>query len=267
MYCVYPIIFGKWRGRSALKIVDDLEVLANKYDVKVIWFEDQAFSMDIYRAGAICDEIVLRGLKVSWACETRADKLNKELLGKMKRAGCSRIQLGIETGDTTLFRQFGKSACKIETVKKSVKEIKDNGILVETNFIVGLPGENWQTVRNTAGFIDDFQPDILSVSLATPYPGTKLYEIAESNGWITTKDWNNYGLSKPILNMPTFTSQDMEKARDYLVSHASFKRQWGQTKNDLRSGRIDKVVRDAALNLPKIPQFTRKLLKRKFRSQ
>ncbi len=266
MYCVYPVVFGKWRGRSPKKIVDDVEVLVKDYGVKIVWFEDQAFSMDVNRATAICDEIIKRRLEVSWACETRADKLPVELLKKMKTAGCTRIQLGIETGDPELFKKLGKSACQMETVTKNIRAIQEEGILVETNFIVGLPGESWETVKNTAAFINRFRPDVFSVSLATPYPGTKLYEMAEANGWIVTRDWNKYGLSKPVLSMPTFTSQDMERAREYLVSEASVKRQWNQMTNDLRHGRLGKVARDIVSNVPQIPRQIYRLSKGKLKS-
>ena len=263
MYCVYPVVFGKWRGRSPTKMVDDVEVLVKNYSVKVIWFEDQAFSMDVNRAAVICDEIIKRHLDVYWACETRADKLPAELLRKMKKAGCSRIQLGIETGDPSLFKKLGKSGCNLETVTKSIKAIQNEGIILETNFIVGLPGESWETVKGTAAFIDKFKPDVFSVSLATPYPGTELYDLAERNNWIVTKDWNKYGLSKPVLNMPTFTAQDMEKAREYLVSEASFKRQWNQMANDIRHGKLGKVTKDVFANISQVPKQVYRLAKRK----
>ncbi|MCW4010394.1 MAG: radical SAM protein [Candidatus Bathyarchaeota archaeon] len=266
IYCVYPVVFGKWRGRSPTKIVDDVEGLVKKYGVEVVWFEDQAFSMDTNRALSICNQIIQRGVRVSWACETRADKLSVELLKKMKKAGCTRIQLGIETGDPELFQKLGKSACNMETVTKNIKAIQNEGILVETNFIVGLPGETWDTVRNTAAFIDRVKPDVFSVSLATPYPGTQLYELAERNGWIVTRDWNQYGLSKPVLNMPTFTSGDMEKAREYLVSEASFKRQWSQMTSDLQQGHLGKVAKDFISNAPQIPRYIHNRLKGKLKA-
>ncbi len=266
MYCVYPIVFGKWRGRTPEKMVDDVETLVKNYGVKVVWFEDQAFSFEVKRAMMICDEITKRGLKLNWACETRADKLSVELLKKMKRAGCTRIQLGIETGDPGLFMKLGKAGCTLETVVDNIKAIQKEGILVDTNFIVGLPGESWETVKNTASFIDRFSPDILSVSIATPYPGTQLHELAEKNKWIVTKDWNKFGLSKPIISMPTFTAQDMEKAREYLLNKSSFKRQWKLMSNDLRHGRLGKVAKDVFWNLPQVPKRLYALAKGKMKS-
>ena len=250
MYCVYPKIFGKWRGRSPEKIVDDVETLVNRYNVKSIWFEDQTFSFDVNRAIKICDELIRRNINVAWACETRADKIPVMLLKKMKKSGCTRVQLGVETGDPVLFSKLGKSGCTLKEISENIMAIKREGMIVEANFIVGLPGESWESIRNTANFINKFSPDIFSVSLATPYPGTKLYEIAEKNKWIITKDWKKYGLSKPVMSLPTFSANDMEKAREYLLNSTSLKRQWKLVSNDLKKGRFGKVIREAVVNAP-----------------
>lgn len=266
MYCVYPIIFGPWRGRSPEKMVNEVETLVNNYGIKVIWFEDQVFSMSIKRAITICDEIIKRGLTLQWACETRASKLSNALLKKMKKAGCSRIQIGIETGDPELFKKIGKAGCDLKTAEQNIRAAQKEGILVEANFIVGLPGESWQTVKNTATFIDRLVPDVFSVSIATPYPGTPLYQMAEQNNWILTRDWNKYGLSSAVMSMPTFTNQDMEKAQEYLVSEASFKRQWKIMINDLQHVRLGKIANDVLLNLPEMPKQVYRWAKGKSRS-
>jgi radical SAM superfamily enzyme YgiQ (UPF0313 family) len=250
MYCVYPKIFGKWRGRSPEKIVDDVETLVNRYNVKSIWFEDQTFIFDVDRSIKICDELIRINLNFALACETRADKIPVMLLKKMKKSGCTRVQLGVETGDPVLFSKLGKSGCTLEEISENIMAIKREGMIVEANFIVGLPGESWESIRNTANFINKFSPDIFSVSLATPYPETKLYEIAEKNKWIITKDWKKYGLSKPVMSLPTFSANDMEKAREYLLNSTSLKRQWKLVSNDLKKGRFGKVIREAVVNAP-----------------
>lgn len=129
IYCPYPIGFGQpWRAMSAGKTVDEIEHLAKNYNVKGIWFRDQTFSMDIKRSMAICDEILDRGLEIRWVCETRADKLPSDLLKKMRRAGCTWVFIGVETGDPHLLRTIGKPGYTIEKIEQAFRMARQEGI-------------------------------------------------------------------------------------------------------------------------------------------
>lgn len=107
-YCPYPITFGRWRGRSPEKVVDEMSVLAEKYGIRIFWFHDQVFAMVPKRVEQLCNEIRSRGLEVNWTCETHVRTLTHNLVKKMKEAGCTRVQVGIETGDPQLLARIGK---------------------------------------------------------------------------------------------------------------------------------------------------------------
>lgn len=216
LYCPYPVIFGPWRAMSPKRIVSEMEFLVKKYGVKTFWFHDQVFTMIPKRVRTICDEIINRKLDVTWACETHIKKLPRQLVRKMKEAGCTRIQVGVETGDPQLLVKVGKRGCTVEEVEKAIHQLREEGILVEANFIIGLPGENWDTIRNTAKMIKKTKPDDVAISMITPYPGTELFAIAKEKKWLITDDWNKYTTSRPVMALPDFSGEDMREAQRYL---------------------------------------------------
>lgn len=222
IYCPYPTIFERWRGLSPKRVVDELEYLVNKHGVRTIWFQDQVFTMSLKRTVEICDEIINRGLDVIWACQTRIDKLPADLIRKMRAAGCSKIEVGVETGNQHLLRKIGKQGLTIEKVKATVKKIREEGIMVEANFIVGLPGESWKTVKDTGKLIRSIHPDDMAISILTPYPGTPLYKTAEENGWIIEDDWSRYNTSNAVLSLPDFSDEDAKRAQRYLYRVYSY---------------------------------------------
>ena len=216
LYCPYPVGFGRWRAMAPKKVVDEMEFLVENYGIRVFWFHDQVFTMIPERVEEICSEIVNRKLDVTWACQTHMRKLAVSLVKKMKRAGCTRIQVGVETGDPRLLVSIGKKGCTIEEVERGMRELHKQGILVEANFIVGLPGENWNAIRNTAKIIRRTKPDVVSISMITPYPGTPLFVLAKKKNWIVTEDWSMYSTSQPVLAFPDFSTEDMEEAHRFL---------------------------------------------------
>jgi radical SAM superfamily enzyme YgiQ (UPF0313 family) len=222
VYCPYPLGFGKvWRGMSPKKTVDEIEHLATNYDIHGIWFRDQTFSMDMERASGICDEIMKRRLDIHWTCETRADRLDRDLVRKMKKAGCIWISMGVETGDLQLFDTIGKRGAVLETIENAFRITKEEGILRKAFVMVGLPGESWKTIRSTREFLEKIRPDALTVDVVTPYPGTQLFDMAEREKWLVSNDWSSYTSVDPIMSFSNFSSEDMKRARRYLLDQVS----------------------------------------------
>lgn len=252
LYCPYPTVFGPWRGMSAKRVVDEMEALVNGYGIRVVWFHDQTFSMFVKQTEKLCDEITNRGLDVTWACETRVDRLSMPLVRKMKSAGCSRIQVGIETGDPELLKKLGKRGCTVEAIEKTLSFIQNEGILIEANFMVGLPGDSWKAVKNTADLIKRIRPDDVAVSIATPYPGTPLLRIAKEKNWLITQDWKNYSTKHPVMNMPGFSDKDAKEARRYLYHLAHVKSRIRKIVKMAEKRRLWSMMRESALALPEL---------------
>jgi len=252
LYCPYPVTYGPWRGRSPEKIVDEIEVLVRKYGIHTIWFHDQTFSMIPQRTMKLCDEIIKRKLEIRWATETRVDRLTPALIGKMKESGCSRLEVGVETGDPELLATVGKRGLTIEKIERTIEDVRREGIIVETNFLVGLPGHSWDSIKKTSDFIKRINPDILTAMIVTPYPGTPLYKMAEEKKWLLTKDWSKYTLFEPVFSMPGFTAKDMKDAHLFLYRQLAISKEKREIAEAFRRKDFKTLAKKFISNVPRL---------------
>jgi radical SAM superfamily enzyme YgiQ (UPF0313 family) len=224
MYCPYPIGYGpRVATKSVGRIADEMEYLGARFGVRGFLFLDQDFVFDENRATEICDEILHRGLKVRWLVEARVDRVSEPILAKMKEAGCFRVHYGVETGSDDML-EIGKPGVKIETVKNAFKMTRKLGMATTAHIILGLPGENQESLKSTFKLLCELDPDNANLNVATPYPGTKLFEEAEAAGRIATRDWAQYTGYTAI--MPTGSLDVAEvaaAARDMTLRFRLFK--------------------------------------------
>ena len=190
-YCPYPLGFGTtWSGRSPEDIVDEIEYLRSR-GVEGLMFRDQSFPIDEKRAAKICDLMIDRKLDVAWSCEARVDHLSRRVLESMKKAGCKAIQLGVETGDEGLIRE-AKPQANLDIVRRAFRLTKEYYLCSMAHFIFGWPDETAETMKRTGKFVDELAPERVNWNFLTPYPGTRLQEIAKADNLILTYDWSKY---------------------------------------------------------------------------
>jgi len=154
--------------------VDEIEtVISFGYDR--IWFADDCFTLNRGRLIEVCDGIIDRKLRIGWECLSRVDTFDSEIADKMKKAGCLRIFFGIESGNDFVLRIMKK---QITTRQASIaiQICKKKGIKAGAFFILGYPGENYQTILDTVKFASSLPLDYLSFTLPYPIPGTALFE-------------------------------------------------------------------------------------------
>jgi len=217
-YCPYIVEFGsKWRAMNPRRTVDELEVLVKKHSVEAVWFRDPTWNFDPSRSMAICQEIVDRGLDLVWRAEMRADLVDEELALWMKKAGCVNAQLGLETGDRVLLYRWGKRGTDLGKMKKGFESLSRASVPVTANVLVGLPGETWRSVAETALLIDQIGPRRVNVAHIIPYPGTRFYEEAERQGWMISRDLSRIVGRSPVVSYDGFSARDITLARRYLL--------------------------------------------------
>ena len=154
-YCFEGVVWGKSvRFRSAESIYQELVYLA-EHKVNNVLFLADLFTYNRKGVMELCDLIITRGLKVRWTCNSRVDTIDEEMIVKMKQAGCWLIAFGIESGSQTVLDNVKKDA-KVEDAVRTINLCKKHGVKTWGYFIIGLPGENRQTVRET---IYSFQED------------------------------------------------------------------------------------------------------------
>jgi radical SAM superfamily enzyme YgiQ (UPF0313 family) len=216
IYCPYPLGFGtKIMFRQPKAIVDEMEHLHQAHGIKAFLLRGQTFAYDRKRALEICEEIIQRKLNVLWFCESRVDEVSKELLNKMKRAGCIRIHYGVETGDPELLK-IAKPGVKIDITERAFKITKEHGIMTQAHIILGWPNETKETLEKTRKFILKLNPDEINLNFLTPYPGTKLYEIAQKSSLLLTRDWSQYTSYNVVMKSKHLDATELYKFKERI---------------------------------------------------
>jgi radical SAM superfamily enzyme YgiQ (UPF0313 family) len=211
-YCFEGVVWGKSvRFRSAESIYQELVYLA-EHDVHNVLFLADLFTYNKKGVMELCDLIIGRGLKVRWTCNSRVDTIDEEMIVKMKQAGCWLIAYGIESGSQKILDNVKKDA-QIEDAVRTINLCKKHGVKTWGYFIIGLPGETRETVRETIDLAKKIPLDIALFHVAMPYAGTEFYFQAVANGWLNTYDWKHFDMNdSAVLGYGDFTSDEILKA-------------------------------------------------------
>ncbi|MFA5256300.1 MAG: radical SAM protein, partial [Candidatus Omnitrophota bacterium] len=217
-----------YRYHSPDYVIRHLRFIIKNYGITNFHFEDDNISLDKKRFEKILDGIIENGLKLQWDVPNglRADTLDFNLLKKIKRSGCKKLTIAIESGNQNVLDNVIKKRLSLDYVTDVVKNCKKLRILASSFYVIGFPGESIKNMKETLGLALRLlkEYDILPCLLiATPLYGTELYEICEKNGYIkkdlTDKDFATgtqvYG--NPLISTKDFTGEDVKNlARDYL---------------------------------------------------
>jgi radical SAM superfamily enzyme YgiQ (UPF0313 family) len=223
-YCPYPMGFGgRIVARDPVRVADEIERLKRRFGIGGILFRDQVFTYDRHRTLRLCDEMIRRKLGLRWVVETRLDRVDEELLRRMKDAGCVRVHYGLESGDPRLFARVGKDGVeqRMEKLAENFRLTERLGIHPHMFVLIGLLGETWESIRATIATIRRIQPLTLQVAIVTPYPGTGLYEEARQKGLVATDDWSRYTGFQAIMRTEALATEDLVAARTLILrAHA-----------------------------------------------
>jgi radical SAM superfamily enzyme YgiQ (UPF0313 family) len=181
IFCDRSVFGNKCRGHSAAYILDLIEYLYKRFGIRELLIEDDTFITFKKRLIEVCEGIMKRGIKISWSCLGRADAVTPEILKIMKKTGCWSISYGIETGDEEVMKFIEKNIT-LEQVEQAVRLTNESGILSKGFFIMGHPVDTHETITKTINFALKIPLDDISISMMTPFPGSKLYQIASQYG-------------------------------------------------------------------------------------
>ena len=197
--CVYDCIFcnkncfGKtFRVKSPERVVDEfLRVIDHGFNE--IYLADDGFTTNMKRAKKICDLLIAKNIRINWSLlnGVRADRLDLELLEKMKAAGCYRIFLGVESGSQRVLDTI-KKGTTIEQLENAVSWAKKAGIEVVGYFMLGLPGDTEETMQKTIDFAKKLDLDLSKASITIPLPATEMFHDLDKQNLIKTYDWTKY---------------------------------------------------------------------------
>lgn len=181
-FCLWPQTVGghKYRAKSPAGVAREMAHAQRLFpQVKEFFFDDDTFTAYQPRAREIARELGKLGM--TWSCNARAN-VNYETLKTMRDNGLRLLLVGYESGVQRILDNI-KKGIRIEEAREFTENCKKLGITIHGTFILGLPGETPETIRETIEYAKSLDVFSIQVSLAAPYPGTELYRQAKENGW------------------------------------------------------------------------------------
>jgi anaerobic magnesium-protoporphyrin IX monomethyl ester cyclase len=183
-FCSRPIFGSLFRRRKLDSVFEEIEQIRQLgYDS--LWIADDNFTLDLNYLKGFCERMTAQ--KMEWSCLSRVSRIDQEITGLMKAAGCRRVYLGLETGNPDTLRLMKKQA-SLEEGKNAVQLFHQTGIEVAAFFIVGYPGETLPAIEDTFRYALELPLDAISFNVPFPLPGSQLFERVSKLD--TNKDWD-----------------------------------------------------------------------------
>jgi hopanoid biosynthesis associated radical SAM protein HpnJ len=210
-FCLWPQTLGghRYRVRSPASVEAEM-ARARRYfpQVREFFFDDDTFTDDLPRAEEIARRLGRLGLR--WSCNAKAN-VPRRTLEIMRDNGLRLLLVGYESGNQAILNNI-KKGIRLDIAREFTKNAKALGITIHGTFILGLPGETPQTIRETVRFACEIEPDTIQVSLAAPYPGTELYRQAQEQGWLAVPSGglvDPHGVQVAALNYPGLSQAEI----------------------------------------------------------
>ena len=199
-YCSKAVFGRKYRCRSPVNIIDEIKHLNKKYSITHFSFIDDAFAINAKRILAFCDLVKEKiDFGLTWSCINRVDCVTSELLLKMREAGCTHVNYGIESGNPETLRKTNKDI-SIDKIESALSRTNESSIEFSLNFMWGYPWESAQDIETSLEFvkrISDGAAWLNTGGILVPFPGTEIYETYKKQ----------YGFENWWLDRYKFTGQ------------------------------------------------------------
>ncbi|MHA1130535.1 MAG: B12-binding domain-containing radical SAM protein [Candidatus Helarchaeota archaeon] len=182
-HCTKIVHGNRLRYRSIENVIAEIQYLKDKFSVKEITIIDDNFTLNAKRAEKICDEIIKRDFKllIQFSNGVRADTLTPTLIRKLKKAGTYKMAIGVESGNQDVVNKIGKRL-DLNAVRRAVKLIKQEKIILYAFFIIGHPFDTLVTMNDTIRFALEIDPEYPHFFKAIAFPGTQLFDLIQKEG-------------------------------------------------------------------------------------
>ncbi|HSV98611.1 MAG TPA: radical SAM protein [Sedimentisphaerales bacterium] len=254
-FCQVASISGRQaRVRDPADVVEEIQFVKDRYGIRSITFFDDNFFVPVKAMKEFLRLMVREKVDIKWQAAGAAIwVLDDEFLDLMQQSGCIGVTVALESGvERVLHNIVNKPIEHIDQMPDRIARIQQRGIWVAANFIIGLPGETWEEIRQTVRFAEACGADYVKFYVAVPLHGTRMYEMARELGVLggtdgqTSVDWR-YG---QILSKE-WTPKDVSSLRVYEWDRINFSPDrigkvceiWGTTIEEIN--RIRKATRDS----------------------
>ena len=224
-FCLWPQTIGghQYRTKSPECVGREMDEAVSIWGDKVreYMFDDDTFTINKPRAIEISKH--MKRLNLTWSCNARAH-VDYDTLKTLRDNGLRLLLVGFESGNQTILNNIRKGI-KLDMAREFMANCKKLGIKVHGTFIIGLPVETAETVRETIDFAKELDPHTIQVSIAAPYPGTELYDQAVKNNWFAKEDLmiSGSGIQTSTLHYENMTSQQIEDSVEKMYREFYFR--------------------------------------------
>jgi len=231
-YCINSTLRGLFkdkgryvRYRSVDNLLSEIESVRSKYsNVNYIGFHDDTFTVNRGWLEEFCHKYSKR-IKLPFWCNARVDSVDKNTVELLKKAGCRRVHIGIESGNDYIRQKILKRNITKAQIAECFRLFKEAGIETSAFNMIGLPCEKAEMIEETISLNRLVKPDYAFISLFYPYPGTELRKLCQENGWISERFVESYFEPTTVLDQPSISSQEVEyyyKVFQPLIHHPAY---------------------------------------------
>jgi anaerobic magnesium-protoporphyrin IX monomethyl ester cyclase len=229
-FCSQWKFWRDYRVRDPIKVVDEIETLMRDHDVGFFILADEEPTINRKKFIQFCEELIRRDLKILWGINTRVTDILRDeaLLPLYRKAGLIHVSLGTEAAAQMKLDLFNKETT-IEQNKRAIQLLRDAGIVVEAQFIVGLENETAETLEETYRMACDWKPDLANWSMYTPWPFSDLFK--ELGDKVEVFDYEKYNFVTPIMKPAAMERGElldrvMNNYRRFYMKKALFSYPW-----------------------------------------
>ena len=205
-YCPHRILAG-YRSRSIGNIVDEIERLCDRVRRPYVIFRDPLFTEQRERVVELCDEILARGLSLTFEAETRLDRLDVELLDTLHNAGFRAMSFGVESLDPATLKKSGRRPIPQSHQREIIEHCRRRGIVTAAFYVLGFLQDDWNSIAATIDYATDLGSTFAQFKSLTPYPGTPMFK--QMQPLLTEADWEKYDGFTPTFRHPNLTEREL----------------------------------------------------------
>ena len=213
IFCTANRYYGKkQRIRSPKNIVDEIEGIITKFGISDIGMWNDTFTFNKEQVKGLAREIMKRGIKIDWFCNSRVDTIDEEMIMLMAKSGCKVITFGVESLDERILKNI-KKGINARQVEDAVRLCRKYRIKSQLHIIFGLPGETKETLNKTINETLRINPYYAQFYCAVPFPGTEFREYVLEKGYMEYAKWERYEINNALVSYPNLSSKEIQDAR------------------------------------------------------
>ncbi len=201
------------RYKSVDKLLAEIKGIKDKYKLKEILFNDDTFTLDPRRIKEFCEKYPTVVGKLPFTINGRVNTVTRDMLMILGKAGCARINMGVECGNLRIRNDILERDMTDQQVIDTFHWAKEAGIKTYAFNMIGIPYETKENIQETIELNRKINPDFVGVSIFTAFPGTPLYDLCKREGWLTEEYSTSYFQDTNVKH-PNFTIDELKKIRD-----------------------------------------------------